>query len=93
MKAVSNGFSKRSDDRLKEAIGVINGWMIRIRHPSMRYDTLLNTVGFFSSKGFFAPNVQCIAGHQKKVIWASHSYEDASHDSHRFKDTDLYKIL
>ena len=91
MKFVSNGFSKRSNGLLSGAIGAIDGWLVRIGKPSMHKDGQKNPTSFYSRKGFYALNVQCIVDHRKKVRWVSYSHKGASHDSSCFHETDLYK--
>ena len=65
MKSVSNGFSKRSNGILVEAIGAIDGWLVRIGKPSMYRDGQKNPTSFFSRKGFYALNVQVIVDDKK----------------------------
>ena len=93
MKDVSNGFSIRSNGLLVGAIGAIDGWLVRIVKPSMYKDGQQNPTSFYSRKGFYALNVQCIVDHQKKVRWVSYSHKGASHDSSYFRDTELYNKL
>ena len=38
MLQVSHGFSKRLDGFLKGAIGVVDGWLVRIVQPSKQMD-------------------------------------------------------
>ena len=66
MSKVSAGFSKRSNGLLIGAIGAIDGWLVRIVRPGWR-DRIVNPVTFFSRKGFYALNVQCIVYGRKKV--------------------------
>ena len=93
MNRVSDGFSIRLSGILKGAIGAIDGWLVKIKQPSFFQDDIRNIIAFFSRKGFYALNVQCIVDHQKKVLWASYSHKGASHDSSCFKDTNLYSHL
>ena len=79
MAKVSKGFAKRSDGVLVGAIGAIDGWLVRIICPGMR-DLIMNPVSFFSRKGFYALNVQCIVDHRKKVLWVSYSHKGGSRD-------------
>ena len=55
---VSEGFSRRSNGVLKGAIGIIDGWLVKITRTCWRLDKVRNVVGFFSRKGLFALNVQ-----------------------------------
>ena len=48
---------------------------------------------FFSRKGFYALNVQCIVDDKKRVIWLSYTHKGGSHGSSFLRDTELYKYL
>ena len=50
-------------------------------------------MGFFSRKGFYALNVQCMVNREKKVLWAKCNNRGSSHDSSCFRDSYLYEIL
>ena len=63
----SKGFAKRSNGVLVGAIGAIDGWLVRIVRPGFK-DSIMNPVAFFSRKGFFALNVQCIVDDRKKEL-------------------------
>ena len=93
MSRVSKGFSERSNGVLTGAIGAIDGWLVKIIRPSWGLDRIRNSITFFSRKGFFALNVQCIVDHDKKVLWASYRHKGSSHDSSAFRDTKLYELL
>ena len=93
MAKVSAGFSKRSNGVLQGAIGAIDGWLVRIVRPNWFVDGIKNPSTFFSRKGFFALNVQCIVDDRKKVLWVSYSHKGGSHDSSCFKETKLYEYL
>ena len=84
MKDVSKGFSVRSNGLLVGAIGAIDGWLVRIVRPFMRKDGQKNPTSFYSRKGFYALNVQCIVDHRKKIWWVSYSHKGALHDSSCF---------
>ena len=92
MAKVSLGFSRRSNGVLKGAIGALDGWLVRIVRPGWR-DLVMNPVSFFSRKGFYALNVQCIVDDRKKVLWASYSHKGGSHDSSCLRETQLYNHL
>ena len=68
------------------------GWLVRIVRPGWR-DRILNPVTFFSRKGFYALNVQCIVDDRKKVLWVSYSHKGGSHDSSCLRETKLYDEL
>ena len=93
MSIVSEGFAERSNGVLKGAIGAIDGWLVRIRAPSWFSDRVSSPITFFSRKGFFALNVQCIVDDKKRVLWASYSHKGASHDSSCLRETKLYSKL
>ena len=59
----------------------------------MHKDVQQNPTSFYSRKGFYALNVQCIVDHRKKVRWVSYLHKGASHDSSCFRDTELYNKL
>ena len=93
MRRVSIGFSKRSNGIFKGAIGALDGWLVRIIRPSFFRDGYRNITGFYSRKGFYALNVQCIVDDKKRVLWLSYRHKGGSHDSSCFHDTELYKYL
>ena len=93
MSRVSKGFSLRSNGVLTGAIGAIDGWLVKIIRPSWRLDRVRNPIAFFSRKGFYALNVQCVVDHDKKVLWASTYHKGGSHDSSALRETKLYKKL
>ena len=90
MRSVSEGFSKRSNGILKGAIGAIDGWLVRITCPSESRDHVKSATTFFSRKGFYALNVQCMVDDKKKVLWAAFSNKGSSHDSTCFRTSYLY---
>ena len=93
MARVSAGFSLRSNGVLKGAIGALDGWLVRIVRPSWFRHAIKNPTTFFSRKGFFALNVQCIVDDRKKVLWVSYSHKGGSHDSSCFRESKLYVFL
>ena len=68
MARVSAGFSQRSKGVLKGAIGAIDGWLVCIVSPTFRVDGIKNIISFFSRKGFYGLNFQCIEDDKKRVI-------------------------
>ena len=46
---------------------------------------------FFSRKGFYTLNVQCIVDDKKRVIWLLYKHKGGSHDSSCLRDTELYQ--
>ena len=93
MNRVSEGFSKRSNGIFKGAIGALDGWLVRINRPSFSRDNIKNVSGFFSRKGFYALNIQCIVDDRKRVLWLSYRHKGGLHDSSCFRDTKLYQYL
>ena len=93
MARVSHGFSKRYNGVLKGIIGTIDGWLVKIRRPNLYFDGATNPVPYFSRKGYYALNVQCIVDDRKKVLWAKFNNKGASHDSTCFKHSALYETL
>ena len=88
MNRVSCGFSRRSNGVLKGCIGAIDGWLVKIR-PNSWLDGAINPVPFYSRKGYYALNVQCIVDGRNKVLWAMYNNKGASHDSTCFKNSFL----
>ena len=66
MKIIAQGFSVRSSGIVYGAIGALDGWIVQITKPSWRYDFLQNISGFFSRKGFYALNLQCLVDDKKR---------------------------
>ena len=52
-----------------------------------------NITLFYSCKGFYALNVQCIVDGKNCVIWLSYCYKGGSYDSSCFCSTKLYQYL
>ena len=65
MTKVSNEFASHSNGILKVAIGSIDGWLVQIVRLSLSREFIKNPTSFFSRKGFYALNVQCIVDDQK----------------------------
>ena len=78
---------------LKGAIGSLDGWLVRIIRPSLWRDGIQNVTSFYSRKGFYALNIQCIVDDRKRVLWLSYSHKGGSHDSSCFRETKLYEHL
>ena len=93
MHDTSKGFSQRSNGIFKGAIGALDGWLVQIIKPSYFRDGFKNVTGFFSRKGFYALNVQCIVDDKKRVLWFSYRHKGGLHDSTCFRDTKLYDHL
>ena len=53
MEKASRGFTKRSNDALKGAIGTIDGWLVYILRPGWIRDRVRNPATIFSRKDLF----------------------------------------
>ena len=93
MKKVSQGFARRSNGVLRGAIGAIDGWLVKIQRPWVSRDNVKDPASFFSRKGFYALNVQCMVDDAKRVLWASFSHRGSSHDSTCFRETSFYNDI
>lgn len=68
MNRVNKGISNRSNGVLNEAIGDIDGWLVKIRRPNYHMDVITNPVPFYSSKEHYALNVSCIVDSKRKFV-------------------------
>ena len=93
MNRVSCGFSRRPNGVSKGCIGAIDGWSVKIRRQNVWLDGAMNPVPFYSRKGYYALNVQCIVDHREKVLCSMFNNNGVSHDSTCFKNSPLYKSL
>ena len=93
MRQVAVGFSKRSNGVLRGAIGAIDGWLVKIQRPWKIRDNVSDPASFFSRKGFYALNVQCMVDDKKRVLWSSFSHRGSSHDSTCFRESSFYKDI
>ena len=65
MKDVSNNFSMRSNGVLNGTIRIIYGYHVEIIRSLVLRDKIKNTINFFSSKVFYALNIQVIVDYWK----------------------------
>ena len=93
MKKVALGFARRSNGVLRGAIGAIDGWLVKIQRPWKIRDNVKDPASFFSRKGFYALNVQCMVDDRKRVLWSSFSHRGSSHDSTCFRESCFYKHI
>ena len=82
----------RSQGILAGIIGALDGWLVKICKPKL-CEGVRNPGTYFSRKGFFALNVQCIVDRNKKIIWRAINAKGSEHDSKAFKNTKLCKKL
>lgn len=73
-------------------IGALDGWVEKIQNP-MKSDGENNPHSFYSCKGYYAVNVQAIAGKTERIVFCSILSRGAEHDSSAFKNSSLYKWL
>ena len=74
-------------------IGVLDGWLVKIKCPTAKGDGVLNFGSFYCRKGHYAVNVQAIVDRNKKIIWYCVKCRGSEHDSTAFKSSSLYQIL
>ena len=92
---VAREFAKKSNNAINGCIGAIDGWIVKIRKPSISKD-LYNSSdpkSFFSRKGFFGINVQAIVDSKKRILYRNINSRGAEHDSTAFKNSAFYKWL
>jgi hypothetical protein len=80
----------RSGGIMAGIIGALDGWLVKIRCPSLKRDNVRNPATYFSRKGFYALNVQVIVDRYKRVIWRCIGAKGSEHDSKAFKTSSLY---
>jgi hypothetical protein len=90
MQKVAMQFSISSNSILNGCIGAIDGWIVKIRRPRVS-DGVANPGSFFSRKGFYGINVQCIVDKKKRIIYRNILSRGAEHDSTAFKNSKFYK--
>ena len=83
----------RNGGTLNGIIGALDGWVVKIKCPTKTRDGVANASGYFSRKGFYALNVQCIVDKKKRVLWRRIGARGSEHDSSAFKDSDLHNLL
>ena len=83
----------RNGGVLAGIMGALDGWLVRIRSPSLSRDRVRNSAKFFSRKGFHCLNVQVIVDRLKRVLWYSVKAKGSEHDSAAFKATNLFRTL
>ena len=74
-------------------IGVLDGWLVKIKCPNSKRNKVTNFGSFYCRKGHCALNVQAIVDRNKMIIWCSVKCRSSEHDSTAFKSTSLYKTL
>jgi hypothetical protein len=92
LQKVALEFSRSSGGIFNGCIGAIDGWIVKIRKPSIK-DNVSDTSSFFSRKGFFGLNVVAIVDKKKRVLYRVIASRGAEHDSTAFKSSKLYGLL
>ena len=95
MRKVALDFSNASKRVINGCIGAIDGWVVKIRKPSMKRDlkNKSDPSTYFSRKGFYGINVQAIVDKKKRIIYRNIINRGAEHDSTAFKNSAFYKWL
>jgi hypothetical protein len=93
MAAVATQFAQSSGGIINGCIGALDGWVVKIKKPTRDKDNVSEPSSFYSRKGYFGLNVQCIVDKHKRVIFRTIKSRGAEHDSTAFKNTNLYKYL
>jgi hypothetical protein len=92
MQQVALQFARSSNGVLNGCIGAIDGWIVKIRRPKVS-DGVLNPGSFFSRKGFYGINVQCIVDKKKRILYRNILSRGAEHDSTAFKNSKFYSTF
>ena len=88
---IKHDFGTSSGGVLAGCIGAIDGWLVKIRCPTLQESN--NPGKYMSRKGFFSLNCQAICDKQKRILWRCIGERGSSHDSSVFKSTQLYEHL
>ena len=90
MAKVATQFAQSSCGIMNGCIGALDGWVVKIKKPTRDNDKVSEPSSFYSRKGYFGLNVQCIVDKQKRVLFRTIKSRGAEHDSTAFKNTHLY---
>ena len=93
MVQVATQFAQSSNGILNGCIGAIDGWVVKIKKPTKNLDKVLEPSSFYSRKGYYGLNVQCIVDQRKRFLYRTVKSRGAEHDSTAFKNSTLYKYL
>ncbi|KAL3768298.1 hypothetical protein ACHAW5_005661 [Stephanodiscus triporus] len=93
MAEVATQFSQLSCGIMNGCIGALDGWVVKIKKPTRDKDNVYEPSSFYSRKGYFGLNVQCIVDKQKRVLFRTIKSRGAEHDSTAFKNSHLYQYL
>ena len=84
-------FSSKTGGIINGCIGAVDGWLVKIRSPSM--NEVVNPGKYYSRKNVYGINVQVIVDKKKKILWRHIGEVGSSHDSQVFHDSRLGKCL
>ena len=93
LKESSEEFARRSDGIMWGTVGAIDGWLVKIKKPTVKGDGVSNPGLFYCRKGFHAINVQVLVDRKKRILYRSILCRGAEHDASAFKQSSLSKIL
>ena len=91
MEEIRRQFGESSGGILNGCIGAIDGWLVKIRCPTLA--EVPNPGKYMCRKGFFALNVQAIVDKKKRILWSYIGEKGCVHDSTMFKNSTLYSHL
>lgn len=78
---------------MNACIGTLDAWVVKIKKSTKEKDNVSKPSSFYSRKGYFGLNIQCIVDKQKQVFFCTIKLWGAEHDSNTFKNNNLYKYL
>ena len=90
MAMVATQYAQHSAGIMNGCIGALDGWKVKIKMPTKEKDNVSKPSSFYSRKGYFGLNVQCIVDKQKRVLFHTIKSRGVEHDS---KNSNLYKYL
>jgi hypothetical protein len=93
LRTTAQAFAEKSGGVLGGCIGALDGWLVKIKCPSLYFDGVRNPGSYYCRKGYYALNCQAIVDKNKRIIWASIGNVGCTHDSACFKKTALYTML
>ena len=95
MAEVAIEFARSSSGIISGCIGAVDGWVVKIKKPTKNIDQVSKPSSFYSRKGYFGLNVQCIVDKKKRILYRTIKSRGAEHDSTAFKNsnTDISWII
>ena len=92
LEKVALEFARSSNGLFNGCIGAIDGWIVKIKKPSLS-DNVTNPSSFYSRKGYFGLNVVAIVDQKKRILYRVIQLHGAEHESTAFKNSKLYQYL